>query len=507
MTLRSLNNNPTVKVLKAKAEESLRSVLPIVLLVQFISFVLVPVPTGVMLVYLLGAAALMLGMSLFNLGTDLAMSSIGEKIGAALTRTRKIFLILSVSFVMGIIVTVSEPDLQVLAQQVPGIPNGTLIWCVALGVGLFLMLSLVRILFAIPMKLMLAICYGIIFVLVFFMPRNMIPIAFDSGGVTTGPMTVPFIMAMGVGVSAIRTDRRAQSDSFGLVALSSVGPVLAVMLLSMLNPSGNTAYQMTEAVNYGDTRMMISSFFQAIPEYAGDVGLALLPILVFTVIFQFTLLKLPRRECHRIGIGLVYTMIGLTLFMTGVNVGFLPMGSYLGSALAGLEQRWLLVPIGILMGYFVVKAEPAIHVLSKQVYALSAGTISQNTLRISLCISVGLAVGLAMLRVLTGISLFWIVVPGYALALILMIFTPSIFTAIAFDSGGVASGPVTATFLLPMATGTCYAMGGDVASDAFGLVALVAMMPLIVIQALGLISARRTVPAEPVQPVAEDILE
>ena len=483
--------------------------LPITLIVIALCVLAVPAPSGAMLAFLAGAVLLIVGMGLFTLGTDLAMTPIGEQVGTVMTRSKKLWVVLLMSFLVGVIITVSEPDLQVLAQQVPDVPNMTLILSVALGVGLFLVVALLRILLRIRMAWLLLGCYALVFILAQFVPEAFLAVAFDSGGVTTGPMTVPFILSLGVGVSAIRSDKNAENDSFGLVALSSVGPILAVMLLGLIyRPDGASHAVSADLNNAANTLEMAGLFTGALPHYLGEVAVALAPIAVFFIGCQIAVLHLPAREVLRIVAGLLYTYVGLALFLTGVNVGFMPMGNYLGQALGGLEQRWVLVPLGMLIGYFVVSAEPAVHVLSKQVYELTAGAIPQRALGLSLSIGVAVSVGLAMLRILTGMPILWLLLPGYAVALALMPFVPPIFTSIAFDSGGVASGPMTATFLLPMAMGACAAVGGNVATDAFGVVAMVAMTPLITLQVLGLFFKRRQagVEAEQTAPV-EEIIE
>ncbi len=473
-------------ILREKWKESLVSVLPITLIVTVLCFLWVPAPVSAMLGFLAGAVLLVIGMGLFTLGTDLAMTPIGEQAGAVMTRSRKLWVVLLVSFALGMVITLSEPDLSVLATQVPGVPNAVLIVSVAVGVGLFLVVALMRILFRIRMAWLLLGCYAAVFALSVFVPKSFLALSFDAGGVTTGPMTVPFILAFGAGVGAIRSDRNAENDSFGLVALSSVGPILAVMLLSLFYRTGNAGYTPATLTLVDDTLGLTNLFTQALPHYLGEVAAALLPIAVFFALFQLLALRLPARVVVRITAGLLYTYVGLTLFLTGVNIGFLPMGNYLGQALAALPYRWVLVPLGALMGYFVISAEPAVHVLAKQVYELSAGAIPPKALKASMAIGVSISVGLSMLRILTGWPILAFLLPGYVAALLLMLFVPPIFTSIAFDSGGVASGPMTATFLLPMAMGACSVLGGDVATDAFGVVAMVAMTPLITIQLLGL---------------------
>ncbi len=475
----------TRTILGEKVREALASVLPITLIVLVLCFTAAPVPTDVLLAFLVGAVLLIVGMGLFTLGADTAMLPIGERVGAQMTKSRKLWVVVTVSLLIGIIVTISEPDLQVLAKQVPGIPNAVLIGAVAAGVGIFLVVALLRILFQIPLNGLLIASYIVIFTLAAFAPKAFLAVAFDSGGVTTGPMTVPFIMALGLGVSSTRSDGKAGEDSFGLVALCSVGPILAVLILSLIYPAAGS-YAPSVVPEAADSRALWQLFTQGLPVYAKEMGVALAPIAAFFAIFQVVSLRLPRKNVLKIVVGLLYTYIGLVLFMTGVNVGFLPAGTYLGRQIAALDQSWVLIPIGMLMGWFIVQAEPAVHVLNRQVEELTSGAIPGKAMSTSLSIGVAISIGLAMLRVLTGVSIFVLLIPGYLCAIALTFVVPKIFTAIAFDSGGVASGPMTATFLLPFAMGACETLGGDVVTDAFGVVAMVAMTPLLTIQLLGL---------------------
>ena len=312
-------------------------------------------------------------------------------------------------------------------------------------------------------------------------------VAFDSGGVTTGPMTVPFIMAFGIGISAIRSDKHAADDSFGLVSLCSIGPIIAVLILGMIYKPDSASYVPTFIPEIDNSVELWGLFTEALPTYIEEMAVSLLPIVVFFAIFQLISRDINKKALIKIIIGLVYTYVGLFLFLTGVNVGFMPAGNYLGHVIAGLPYSWIIVPIGMIIGYFIVLAEPAVFVLTKQVEEITSGAISGKAMGLSLSLGVSASLGLAMIRVLTGISIMWFIIPGYAVALILTLFVPKIFTAIAFDSGGVASGPMTATFLLPFAMGACDALGGNIVADAFGVVAMVAMTPLITIQILGMV--------------------
>ncbi|WP_411048204.1 DUF1538 domain-containing protein [Treponema primitia] len=483
------------KILKEKIREAYSSVLPISVIVLVASVVLVPMPTGTILMFIVGAAMLIVGMGFFTLGADMSMMPMGEGIGVQLTKTTKLILTMVICFFMGLIITIAEPDLQVLAAQVPAVPPLQLILVVAVGVGLFLALAIFRILFKIRLSVLLLIFYGILFAVIIFIPMipqysfltDFIPVAFDSGGVTTGPMTVPFILAMGVGVASVRSDRNSQDDSFGLVALCSIGPILAVFFLGVFfRPSGEDVV-ISAIPQVNTSRDVIKHFAIEFPRYIEDVFLALAAIVVFFIIFQVISNRYKKRQIVRILIGFLYTFIGLVVFLTGVNVGFIPVGHFLGEQLASSSFKWILVPLSVLIGYYIVAAEPAVHVLNKQVEEISQGTIPQKAMKRGLSIGMAAALAITMVRILVGIPIMYILVPGYVLALALTFFVPKIFTGIAFDSGGVCSGPMTSTFLLPLAMGTCKGVGGDLMKDAFGIVAMVAMTPLIVIQIMGLL--------------------
>ena len=473
--------------LSEKFEEALKAVLPVIAIVLVLSFTIAPITPSILLCFLMGALMVMVGMMFFTLGAEMSMTPMGEKVGARMTQSKKVWIIVALSFVLGVIITISEPDLQVLAEQVPSVPNMTLILAVAFGVGVFLVIAMLRMLFGIPLRNLLVIFYILVFGLVLFVPADFRAVAFDSGGVTTGPMTVPFIMALGVGISAIRNDKHAADDSFGLVSLCSIGPILAVLILGLIYRPGESDYSTTHIPLIQDSVELWGIFAHGLPEYMEEIAISLLPIIVFFGLFQIFALRLTGRALKKILIGLVYTYIGLVLFLTGANVGFMPAGNYLGTVLGAHEFKWLLVPLGALIGFFIVKAEPAVYVLNHQVEELTDGAISAGAMGMSLSLGVAASVALAMIRVLTGIPILYFLIPGYAIAIGLSFVVPKIFTAIAFDSGGVASGPMTATFLLPLAQGACIAVGGNMVADAFGVVAMVAMTPLITIQILGLV--------------------
>ncbi|MBQ6830079.1 MAG: DUF1538 domain-containing protein [Clostridia bacterium] len=471
--------------IQTSVKESLQSVLPIAAIVLLLSVTAAPLNAGVLVLFLFGTLLLIGGMSFFTVGSGISMEPLGEAIGNRVAKSRKWIPPLLVCFILGAVITIAEPDLQVLAEQVPAIPNMVLILCVAAGVGLFLAIALFRIRRNIPLARLLIVFYIGIIALAFFVPSDFVATAFDSGGVTTGPITVPFIMALGTGLAAIGGKKHERENSFGLVSLCSIGPILSVLVLSICyNPDSETAQTVLPEVL--TTKDAFLQFFHAIPHYAEEVLIAFLPIVGLFLIFQLFSRRFHKHQFVKVCVGMLYTFVGLVLFLTGANVGFMPAGKLIGSAIAQSDARWLLIPIGMLMGYFVVSAEPAVHSLKKQVNEVTNGAITQRSLGLALSIGVAVSVGISMLRVLTGISIFPFLIGGYTVSLVISFFVPPIYTGIAFDSGGVASGPMTTTFMLPFAVGACEMLGGNIMTDAFGIVAMIAMTPLITIQVLGL---------------------
>ncbi len=473
-------------VIREKLNESLRSILPIAGIVFLLGITLTPMDPGTFFLFLLGVVSLIFGLSVFTMGAEMSMQQLGSKIGSHLAHSRHLWLVAFVSFVIGVLITVSEPDLQILADLVTGVPNMLLILTISVGVGVFLVIALFRIVLGVPLSYLLIAFYVVVFCLCFFVPSDFWAIAFDSGGVTTGPMTVPFIMSLGTGVSAARSSRGGNDDSFGLVSLCSIGPILSVLILGICYDlsGGDYALHMAPVT---DTREGIAQYFGGFGDHAIEVAIALLPIIAFTALFQLMTKVFSGKQILRIGVGILYTFLGLVVFLTGANMGFLPVGYALGDSLAGMANGALLVPIGMVLGYFMITAEPAVHVLNKQVEQITAGAISAHAVQLSLSIGVAASLGLSMLRILTGISILWILLPGYIISLALSFFVPKIFTGIAFDSGGVASGTMMSGFVLPMAIGACTALDGNIMTVAFGCVAFTAMTPIIAIQVTGLI--------------------
>jgi hypothetical protein len=477
------------KIFLDKLREAFASVLPVALIVLAVSFTpLVSFSPKQLIVFSICAIFLIGGIGLFNLGADLAMTPMGEHVGSGLTKSRRLQLLVSVCFIMGVLITVAEPDLSVLAEQVKNaVEPLLLIATIGVGVGLFLVLSIVKIVFKRDLSTIIIFFYMLLFMfgmlMVTFGKDMFVPLAFDSGGVTTGPITVPFIMALGVGVAGAIGGKNANENSFGLIALCSVGPIIALMGLVLFS-KGNLTYQLSESAYSIDE--CLENFLPTILAVAKEVVVALGLIVIFFMVLQILVLRLSWTRLIPMAFGIVYTFVGLVVFLTAVAVGFMPIGFELGQQLGHMPRA--LVIAGFVLGMVVVLAEPAVHVLNKQVEEVTDGLVTKRSMLIALSVGVGISIGLSMIRIIMGFPIIYYLIPGYFISLALSFFVPKLYTAIAFDSGGVASGPLTSSFILPLAIGACAAIrdGGDsILNYAFGIVAMVAMTPLITIQVLG----------------------
>ena len=474
--------------LREKLRESLVSVVPVSLMVFLLAITpWVNISRHELLVFGGAALLLILGIGLFNLGADMAMTPMGQYIGEGLTKSRKLGILLGVSFLMGLLITVAEPDLSVLAGQVSAVMNGTLlIFTVGVGVGLFLLIAVLKIVFHSDLTSILMFCYMVLFSIAALLfdsgKGSFLPLSFDSGGVTTGPITVPFIMALGVGIALTVGGRNASENSFGLIALCSVGPIAAVLLLS-LTAQGDLSFTVPD---YSMDSVLQKGFGGLLGEMSLEVGKSLVLVVLFFFVLQFAILKLPLFKIIQILFGILYTFLGLVLFLAAVSMGFMPVGFKIGTELAAYNPVILIV-FAFVLGMVVVLAEPAVHVLNNQVAEITGGEVSKRQMMIALSVGVGISIGLSVIRVRYGFSLLYYLIPGYLLSLGLSFFVPKLYTAIAFDSGGVASGPLTSSFILPLVIGACCTLQGEpaVLDFAFGVVAMVAMTPLITIQTLG----------------------
>lgn len=486
-----------------KLKESVLSSLPVILVVIGIYVIdlfshIVNMSIQELVLFLISSFFIVVGMWLFNFGSEKSMSKIGEYLGSSITKKQSMVILVCVFFLVGVFVTVAEPDLTVLAEQVP-INKWVLIIGIGIGVGAFLVIGALRILFSKSLKVWLLAFYGLLFAIACLIDYSFIPLSLDSGGVTTGPITVPFILALGIGVSASKSGNK-NADSFGLVAFCSLGPILVVMILSLAMK--NTTYNfISNSVNGWEDipKKFFNAFFINSSSSGAfvEVLIAVSPILIFFLFYNFISFKLPRKKLLEIIIGVVITYFGLVIFLGSVNAGFLPIGQKFGLELGKNSSLfYVLILMGIILGIAAVFAEPAVHVLTDQIENVSNGAVKKNLVFLALALGNGFAIALSLTRTVIGFNLFYIIVPGYILAFLLSFFVPDIYFSIAFDSGGVVSGPMNSTFILPFAIGVCFSSNGGsldpvtanshIMTDAFGTIAVVAMMPLISIQVIGL---------------------
>lgn len=480
-----------MNVLTEKAKEVLYSVLPITLIVIVLHFTIAPVGSLVLWRFLMGAFLVTAGLAVFLVGVDLGITPIGQIMGRAVAKTNKLWMVIAGGLILGFFVSIAEPDLHILADQVAAVTSGaiskaSIVVAVSVGIALMLTIGLLRIVFSVPLYKVLAACYLGVLALALFSSQEFLAISFDASGATTGAMTVPFILALAVGVSAMEKDSKgSEKDSFGLVAIASVGAILSVMVMSIVRGGGALSGEISTGALESDT--IIWPFIQSLGHIALEIVIALSPIVVLFVLAQLFLVRSSKKTLRRIAAGLLFTLIGLVLFLSGVNNGFMDVGLVLGEKIASFDSKAPLVAVGFLLGFVTILAEPAVHVLTNQIEDVTSGYVKRRVVLVTLSIGVGAAVALSMLRIATpAVKLWHYLLPGYAIALALMFFVPKLFVGIAFDSGGVASGPMTATFVLAFAQGAADAIeGASVVADGFGMIAMVALTPLIALQILG----------------------
>ena len=486
-------------VVLEKFKEVLYSVLPITILVLILNFTLTPIETGMLMRFLFGAVLIVVGLTIFLLGVDISIAPIGNVMGTTITKTNKLWVVAVAGVILGFFISIAEPDLHILAGQVDLVTGGlisktSIVGAVSLGIAVMLAVGLIRIVYNYPLYKLLFILYSLILFIAIFVSPEFLAISFDASGATTGALTVPFILALALGVSKLKKDSKSsEKDSFGLVAIASTGAIIAVMLMGLLfrieKITGTLEDRETViSAPLKSVAELLSPFIQKLPLLAFESMVALLPILIIFLIFQKLSFKLSARSVRKILFGMMFTFLGLVLFLLGVNAGFMDVGSAVGKSIASLDNKAYLVAVGFILGFVTILAEPAVYVLTHQIEAVTSGYVKRKIVMMSLSVGVGLAVALSMIRIIVpGLQLWQYLLPGYILSCGMMFYVPELFVGMAFDSGGVASGPMTATFILAYAQGAAEAVeGANVLVDGFGMIAMVAMTPIIALQVLGL---------------------
>lgn len=482
-----------MNLLTEKMREVLMSVLPITIIVLILNFTLTPIDTNLLIRFIIGTVAIVIGLSIFLVGVDIGVTPIGNIMGTNIAKTNKLWIVIVAGLLLGFFISVAEPDLQILGGQVEFVTSGLvskwlIVAIVSIGIAIMLSLGLGRIVYNFPLYKLLTIIYGFILVLALFTSPEFLAISFDASGATTGAMTVPFILALATGVSRLKKDSKSsEKDSFGLVAIASTGAIIAVMLMSILSKTD----QVTGSLEGSEviSTSIILPFIEKIPVIAFEILLALLPILIIFIIFQKIKFKLSKRLFRKILFGMLFTFIGLVIFLVGVNAGFMDVGTVVGKSIASLDNKIYVIIVGFVLGFVTILAEPAVYVLTHQIEDVTSGYVKRKVVMFTLAIGVGVAVALSMVRILVPeVKLWHYLLPGYLVSIAMSYFVPKLFVGMAFDSGGVASGPMTATFILAFAQGVAEAIeGADVLIDGFGMIAMVAMTPIIALQILGFI--------------------
>ncbi|MGG7214755.1 DUF1538 domain-containing protein [Clostridium nigeriense] len=482
-----------MNLIVSKLKEVLYSVIPITVIVLILNFTLTPLETPLIIRFLIGSLAIIIGLSIFLVGVDIGITPIGNIMGSKMAKSNKILIVIIAGLVLGFVISIAEPDLHILAAQVEMVTSGLIgkgliLVIVSIGIAIMLALGLARIVYNIPLYKILSVLYGFILILALFTSPEFLAISFDASGATTGALTVPFILALAMGVSTLKKDSKSsEKDSFGLVAIASSGAIIAVMIMSIISRMDKISGSLD--INTNSSDLIIAPFIEKIPTVSKEIFIALLPIVLIFLIFQKVSFKLSKRSVKKVLFGILFTFVGLVIFLVGVNAGFMDLGTALGYKIASLDSKAYVIIVGFALGFVTILAEPAVHVLTQQIEDVTSGYVKRNIVMITLSVGVGIAVGLSMLRiVIPEIKLWHYLLPGYIISIAMTYFVPKLFVGIAFDSGGVASGPMTATFILAFAQGAAEAIeGANVLVDGFGMIAMVAMTPIIALQVLGFI--------------------
>lgn len=482
-----------MNILFDKFKEVLLSVLPITIIVVLLNFTLTPMDGTMLVTFLIGAILIVFGLTFFLIGVDIGVAPLGKLLGATISTTNRIYIVVAAGLILGFLISIAEPGLLVLADQVNmvtdgAISSGTILIVVSLGLAVMLALGMLRIVYNVPLYRVLTVLYGIILVLAFFTPSELLTIAFDTSGATTGILAVPFILALSVGVSAMKKDSKAgEKDSFGLVSIASVGAIMSVMILSIFSNTGELSS--TVVFEMPETQSMIAPFTTKIADILKESLLSLSPLLIVLFILQKVSFKLEKRAFRRLVKGFIYAFFGLVLFMMGVNGGFMDVGTIIGYSLASRDSYYFLILMGFILGLVTMLAEPAVYVLTHQIEDVTSGYVKRRAVLTALAIGGGLAIALSMIRIIVpGIQLWHYILPGYIISIVMSYFVPKLFVGMAFDAGGVATGPMTATFIMAFTQGAAEAIPwADVLIDGFGMIAMVALTPILTLQILGLV--------------------
>lgn len=489
-----------MKLLKYVKEVFISS-LPLVAVIALTTIISTPDAAG-WIKLIIGYIAVVIGQALFLVGVDNSILPMGKLVGNSVTKLKKIAFVLLFGFLFGLLATAAEPAISVLASQVSGISpaiNATLfVFLVAFGTGIMVAFAIYRIIKNIDIRYVFLVLYILIFIIVFLVPNQYVSLAFDASGATTGDVSVPFILALGLGISHTVSKNKSNDESFGIIGIASTGSVIAVFIFGMIkgNQTNLLPYSPGETASIGT--ILLNNL--------GSVTLAIVPIVIVFLIFQFSYIKLPKQQIRSIILSSLIVFVGLFIFLSGIDYGFAYAGKYIGDTFMDPSRpewfKWLMIPLGFILGFAITITEPAVVVLGEQVEELTNGHIKKRTIKMTLGLSIGIAAIFSILRILlNGINILYFLIPLYVIALALLFFTPKMFVGLAFDSGGVTGGAITSAFLTPLTLGASQALKQDVLTSGLGIIAFISVTPLIIIQVLGIFYARRMKKLEAIEGV------
>ena len=489
----------TIKTLRVLKETFLSS-LPLAAVMIIVCVFIAPMDSMLDYVKLIvGYSSVVIGQTFFLVGLDSSILPIGKLVGKSLIKLKKVVFIIFFGLVFGLLVTVAEPALEVLARQtnmiMPSVNATLFVWIASTGTGISVGFALWRIIKDWSIKKIFAALYIALFAMIIFVPPEFVALSFDASGATTGDVSVPFVLALGIGVSATLSKRKTNDDTFGIIGIASVGPIMTVFLYGIILKATNGGVLPPAGVYDPGSA---ASFLSILLGNFSGVALALFPVVIVFLPFQFFLFKLPKKEFATILVGTIPVYIGLLIFLSGIDFGFAFAGKYIGEVFLDPTRqewfKWILLIVGFVLGMAITLSEPAVTVLGDQLEELTNGHIKKMTMRMTLAIGIGIAAVLSIVKIMTQINILWFLAPLYLIALILMKFTSRLFVGLAFDSGGVTGGALTSAFLTPLTLGVAQAVAAgagpnaqSVLTNGFGIISFISVTPLIAVQTLGII--------------------
>lgn len=472
-----------------KLKEVLTSILPIVVVFSILAIFLLKLPGEEIAMFIFCIILVVLGFTIFLTGVEVGINPMGAIIGKEIPKRRSRMFMILVVFTISFLVTIAEPDVSVFATQVhemfSSINPGTLTLCIAVGVAFFLIVAAFRIIYKLSLRAIITAGYVVVAIMTIVLyatgNNEFIAIAFDSGGVTTGPVTVPVLLALGIGICSVGA-KRNRMEGFGMIGLASIGPIIALLIMGLVS---NTTYAAGSESAPEELTIGLELLWKEFVESARGVLIALLPLIAFFIVFKRVFLQHSWASIYYMVEAVAVAGIGVIIFLTGVYTGFMPVAIKLGVELATYEP-FLVIILGFVLGFLVAFAEPAVSILGDQVQRASRGMLPRKLIIMVISVGVAFLVALGMMKTVYDLNLIWIIIPGYVITIVLMWLGEKDMVGIAFDAGGVSTGPMSVAILSSIYVGLSSALydGATAVINGFGLIALIALAPCLFLSAL-----------------------